>query len=194
LTWPNSDPGPGLVGGGARAAEVLVDGAQGHELSGRARGHLWAVVAEGQQHRPGRVVHGRVDQAGLAGGDPLQQPLGLQRVTEHDLDLGGVSSTETISASHLRETRSSTTVAATPARVKWSCRRSRSTPAGIRPSPGTACGPTVLAAAAAAAAGPRAPAPGTRWPATPTPAPGRSRGGRACGGSGRPHPTPRTAR
>ena len=30
-----------------------------------------------------------------------------------------VSSTETISASHLRLTRSSTTVAATPARVKW---------------------------------------------------------------------------
>jgi hypothetical protein len=30
-----------------------------------------------------------------------------------------VSSADTISASHLRETRSSTTVAATPARVKW---------------------------------------------------------------------------
>jgi hypothetical protein len=30
-----------------------------------------------------------------------------------------VSSAETISASHLRETRSSTTVAATPALVKW---------------------------------------------------------------------------
>jgi hypothetical protein len=30
-----------------------------------------------------------------------------------------VSSAETISASHLRLTRSSTTVAATPARVKW---------------------------------------------------------------------------
>ena len=33
LTWPNCDPGPGLVGGGAGAAEVLVDGAPGHELA-----------------------------------------------------------------------------------------------------------------------------------------------------------------
>src|SRR5574341_88362 len=80
LTWPNSHPGPGLVGGGAGPVEMLVDRAQGHELPGRARGHLRAVVAEGQQHRPGRVVHACVDQAVLAGADALQQPLALSRV------------------------------------------------------------------------------------------------------------------
>jgi hypothetical protein len=47
------------------------------------------VVAEGQQHRLGGVVHGGVDQAVLAGGDQLQQALALQRLGEHDLDLGG---------------------------------------------------------------------------------------------------------
>src|SRR6266508_4849478 len=36
----------------------------------------------------GGVVHGRVDQAVVAGADPRQQPFALQRVGEHDLDLG----------------------------------------------------------------------------------------------------------
>jgi hypothetical protein len=80
---------PGLVGGGAGAAEVLMDRAQGHELAGGATGHLRAVVAEGQQHRPGRIIDGGVDQAVLTSGDPRQQPLALQRLPEHDLDLGG---------------------------------------------------------------------------------------------------------
>jgi hypothetical protein len=34
-------------------------------------------VAEGQQHRPGRVIDAQVDQAVLAGRDQLQQALGL---------------------------------------------------------------------------------------------------------------------
>jgi hypothetical protein len=68
---------------------MLVDRAQGHELPGRARGHLRAVVAQGQQHRPGGIVDGGVDQAVVAGADALQQALALQRVGEHHLDLGG---------------------------------------------------------------------------------------------------------
>jgi hypothetical protein len=68
---------------------MLVDGAQRHEFSGGAAGHLRAVVAHGKQHRPGGVVHGRVDQPVLAGGDQLQQPFAFQRLGEHHLDLAG---------------------------------------------------------------------------------------------------------
>src|SRR5512132_3282678 len=46
-------------------------------------------VAERQQHRPGRIIDGGVDQAVLAAADPLQQPLARQRVGEYHLDLGG---------------------------------------------------------------------------------------------------------
>jgi hypothetical protein len=87
LTWPNSDPGPGLVGGRAGAAEVLVDGAQGHELAGGSGGHLRAVVAHGQKDRPCGVVAGQVDGAVQAGGDQVDQPLGLQGLAEGGLDL-----------------------------------------------------------------------------------------------------------
>src|SRR5215211_6388426 len=80
---------PGLVGRGAGTAEVLVDRAQGHELAGRPARHLRAVVAEGQQHRPGGIINGKIHQPVLTGPDQLGQPLALHRLTEHDLDLGG---------------------------------------------------------------------------------------------------------
>jgi hypothetical protein len=43
----------------------------------------------GQQHRPGGIIDGAVDQTVLAGADQRQEPLALQRLTEHDPDLGG---------------------------------------------------------------------------------------------------------
>jgi len=110
---------PGLVGWRAGTAEMLVDRAQGHELPGRARGHLRTVVAERQQHRPGRVVHAGVDQAVLAGADPIQQPLARQRVGEHHLDLGGGLLDRDDLGQPLAAHQVSTTVAATPALVKW---------------------------------------------------------------------------
>ena len=54
----------------------------------------------------------------MAGVDGLQQPLGVEGGGERELDLVEVSSTETISVIHLRETRSSTISTAIPARVK----------------------------------------------------------------------------
>jgi hypothetical protein len=197
LTWPNSDPGPGLVGRRAGPAEVLVDRAQGHELPGGARGHLRAVVAEGQQYRLGRVIDGGVDQAVLAGDDALQQTLGGQRVSEDHLDLGGGllggdDLGQPLAADQVLDHDRGDPGAGEVGGVV-DPGRSRSTLAGTGPSPGTACGSTGHAGAAAAAAGPRVPARGARWPARPIPAPGRSRGGRACGESGRPRPTPQTA-
>src|SRR5512133_787703 len=79
----------GLVGGGVGAAEVLDDGAQRQELPGRPRGHLGAVVGHRQQQRPGGVVSGQVHPAVLAGGHQFPQPLALQGIGEHDLDLAG---------------------------------------------------------------------------------------------------------
>jgi hypothetical protein len=55
----------------------------------------------------------------MAGADQLGQPLALQRLGEHHLDLGGGLLDRDDLGQHLRLTRSSTTVAATPARVKW---------------------------------------------------------------------------
>jgi hypothetical protein len=68
---------------------MLVDRAQGHELAGGATCHLGAVVAEGQQDRPAGVVAAQVDQPVVAGLDERQEPFAVQRVGEHDLDLGG---------------------------------------------------------------------------------------------------------
>jgi hypothetical protein len=51
---------PGLVGRGARAASVPSDGQEGHELPGIG-GHRWAVVAQGEQDRAGRVVEDHLD-------------------------------------------------------------------------------------------------------------------------------------
>src|SRR6266540_5931074 len=57
------------------------------DLTGSISTRLRMNVAEGQQHRPRGVVHTGVDQAVLAGGDALQQPLALQCVGEHHLQL-----------------------------------------------------------------------------------------------------------
>jgi len=43
----------------------------------------------GQQHGAVRGVDGRVDQPVLAGADHVQQPFRVERVGEHELDLGG---------------------------------------------------------------------------------------------------------
>jgi hypothetical protein len=56
--------------------------------------------------RPGRVVHAGVDQAVLAGADPIQQPSRASASVTTTWTWVEVSSTETISASHLRLTRS----------------------------------------------------------------------------------------
>lgn len=87
---------------------MLGDGAHGHELPSRARGHLLAVVRNGQQDGARLVVDGGVDPPVDPGLHRLQQPLRGRVVAEDDLD-------PTIP---LRLTRSSTTVTATPARGK----------------------------------------------------------------------------
>jgi hypothetical protein len=55
---------PGLVGRGVGSAEALGDGQADEELSRRGRGHLGAVVAAGEQDRPGRVVNGQIEPFG----------------------------------------------------------------------------------------------------------------------------------
>ena len=80
---------PGLIGRGSGPAEVLSDRGQRHELPGRARGHLRTVVGHGEQHRTGLVIDVDAGQPVLDGGDLIEQPLGFERVGEHDLDLGG---------------------------------------------------------------------------------------------------------
>jgi hypothetical protein len=80
---------PGLIGWGAGPAEVLGDRAQGHELPGGPRSHLWAIVGDCEQDRPGRVVHRRVDGPVLVGGDGSEQTFGIQCVGEAELHLGG---------------------------------------------------------------------------------------------------------
>jgi hypothetical protein len=77
------------------------------------------VVAEGQQHRPdGSSTVGSTRPSCRAATSSSRPSAGSASVTT-TWTWVEVSSTETISASHLRLTRSSTTVAATPARVKW---------------------------------------------------------------------------
>ncbi len=56
----------------------------------------------------------------MAGLDERQEPFAVQRVGEHDLDLGGgLLGRDEPGGATLRLTRSQVTVAATPARVKW---------------------------------------------------------------------------
>ncbi len=80
---------PALVCRRVRSPEVLRDRAHDHELPRRPRGHLRPVVRHGEQDRAALVIHGRVDEpVGAALERLVEQPLGLQRVGEHDLDLG----------------------------------------------------------------------------------------------------------
>lgn len=59
---------PGLVVGGAGAAEVLGDPGDRHELRGLGRAHLRAVVRDRQQHRETVVVVGHLTAGQLASG------------------------------------------------------------------------------------------------------------------------------
>ena len=82
----------GLVGGHARAPEVLGDGAQGHELPGGVGGHGRPVVGHRQEDGQALVVH--VDGHHALGMheavlDEGQQALGLPAVEEDHLGLGG---------------------------------------------------------------------------------------------------------
>jgi len=76
---------------GCRAAEVLGDRAHRHELAGRSGGHLWSVVTRRQED--GRQLVLGIERSGSGAGlvpaafDQLQQPLGLERVHNSDLDL-----------------------------------------------------------------------------------------------------------
>ena len=80
---------PGLVCGGAGAAEARRDGAQGPELPCGAGTHLGAVVGHDQQDRLVAVAVGVAGAVGPAGLDALPQAFGVERVGEHDFDLCG---------------------------------------------------------------------------------------------------------
>ena len=99
---------------------MLSDRAQRHELPGRAGGHLRAVIRDREQEPANLLAVGAEVEAviGQACVDALKQAFGLQRCGEGDLDLVEVSSDETTSVIHLRETRTSTISTAIPARVK----------------------------------------------------------------------------
>ena len=109
---------PGLVSRSSRPAEVLGDRAQRHELPGRPGGHLRAVVADGEQDRPVLVVdvdgHEPVDASLHAGEQPSAASASVNTISTWV----EVSSADTMWAIHLRDTRSSTTVTAIPARMK----------------------------------------------------------------------------
>jgi hypothetical protein len=80
---------------------------------------IWGpVVAHGEQDRPRQVIDGRVDQAVGSPLDELQQTFNGKGVGEHDLDLGGGLLGGDEVGDSLAQTKSSTTVTATPARVK----------------------------------------------------------------------------
>src|ERR671914_1179859 len=89
LTWPNSDS--------IQAWSVGVPGRpKCWWMAHKAMNSLvepevicGPLSLQGQQHRPGGVVHAGIDQAVLAGADALQQPLAPQRPGEHPPDLGG---------------------------------------------------------------------------------------------------------
>ena len=68
---------------------MLRDRAQRQELPRRPRRHLRTVIAHGEQDRAGLVVHIDRHDAIRAGLHAGQQPLTVERVSEHDLDLGG---------------------------------------------------------------------------------------------------------
>lgn len=76
---------------GCRAAEVLGDRAHRHELAGRSGRHLRPVVTRRQED--GRQLVLGIERSGSGAGlvpaalDQLQQPLGLERVHNTDLDL-----------------------------------------------------------------------------------------------------------
>ena len=89
---------------------------------------------------------GPVDPAFIAGIDRLEQPFGVEGGGEASSTWVEVSSTETISVSHFRETRSSMINTAIPTRVKGRCHKSRSSSGCTRPIPGTAAALTGLAA------------------------------------------------
>ena len=83
---------PGLVVRGGGASEVLRDPRAGEEHRGGFRGHLRAVVADGQQHRDAVVGIGHGPGGELVQQRLVQQVLlavGDQRPGEGDLDLGG---------------------------------------------------------------------------------------------------------
>src|SRR5579863_4116140 len=109
---------PGLIGRGAGSAEVLGDRAEGHELARRARGHLRAVVRHGEQDRPAGIVGGDVHPPVGAALDGVEQPSAAKASVKTISTWVEVSSDETMWASHLRDTRSSTMVTAARARVK----------------------------------------------------------------------------
>ena len=95
------------------------DRAHHHELPGRPGNHLGAVVGHREQDRAGLVVDGEVDGAVVVAGlDPVEQPPGLQAAVKASSTWVEVSSTETTSVSHLRETRSAMMSTAIPAAVK----------------------------------------------------------------------------
>jgi len=110
---------PRLVGRRARPAEVLVDRAQRHELAGGSGGHLRAVIAHRQQDRPGGVVVSKVECAVQPGGDLLHEPSASSASQKAAWTWTLVSSALTTSHSHLRDTKSSITVTAIFALVKW---------------------------------------------------------------------------
>ena len=79
---------PRLVLGNPGPAEVLSDGAQGHELAGGVRAHLWSVVGDREQDRAGFVLTAQIRPV-VASLDALEQAFGFQSVGEGELDLGG---------------------------------------------------------------------------------------------------------
>ena len=95
LDVPEEALDPGLVGGGAGAAEALGDGKGGEELAGGVTDHGAAVVAHGQQQRVVPVVVGAGHQA-----------FGVEGVGKDQLDLGGGLFGRDRAASHLRDTTS----------------------------------------------------------------------------------------
>jgi hypothetical protein len=80
---------------------------------------LGSVVGDGEQDRAGFIVGVEVDQPVGAAGHFICQAFGLQGLGEGEFDLVEVSSAETTSVIHLRETRSSMMSTAIPAAGKW---------------------------------------------------------------------------
>ena len=140
-----------------------------------------AVVGHRQQQRSGRVIDRQVDPAVLAGGHQLGQALGLERVTERDLDLGGGllganQGGQPLAADQVDD-RERTRGGPAAAEVGHVPAPHLVVPVLQPVRPGvlwTGAGP-----AARAAPSRGRPAPQRRWPARPTPGPAGSRSERA---------------
>src|SRR5215207_2168843 len=109
---------PGLVGRGAGPPQVLMYRAQRHELAGGARGHLRPVVAQGSSTGRDGSSTVRSTRPSWRAATRSSRPSRSNASVKTTWTWVEVSSAETISANHLRDTRSSTTVAAMPALVK----------------------------------------------------------------------------